>query len=172
MVFSAHAARLTGAAFGLALSLLAAGPALAQDFKAGAIEIVHPWSRATPAGAKVAGGYAEIHNTGTEPDRLVSATAEIAGKVEIHQMAMTDGVMTMRLMPDGMPVPASGSAALAPGGFHLMLLELKRRPKAGESFTGTLTFEKAGTVDVTFSVEAIGATGPANGAAMGSGMGQ
>jgi copper(I)-binding protein len=155
----------------LALALLAAGPTLAQEFKAGTIEVTHPWSRATPAGAKVAGGYAAIENAGSEPDRLVSATAEIAGHVEIHQMAMTDGVMTMRLMPDGLSVPANGRAALAPGGYHLMFLELKRPLKAGEDFAGTLTFEKAGTVDVRFTVEAIGATAPDHGAATMPGMG-
>ncbi len=58
-----------------------------------------------------------------------------------------------------MPVPANGTAALAPGGYHLMLLELKRPLKAGESFAGTMTFEKAGTIPVTFDVQAIGSTG-------------
>lgn len=150
------------AAFGLAL--LTAGPALGHEFKSGQIEVARPWARATPPAAKVAGGYAEIENAGSEPDRLVSATAEIAGHVEIHQMAMTDGVMTMRPLPGGLPVPARGSAALSPGGTHLMFLELKRQLKPGEEFAGTLTFEQAGTVTVTFAVEAIGAAGPGHGA--------
>jgi len=157
-------AQLRRAAFAAALALLAAGPAAAHEFKSGPIEVVHPWARATPPGAKVGGGYAEIRNGGPEPDRLVSATAEVAGRAEIHQMAVKDGVMTMRPAEDGVPVPAGGSAALAPGGYHLMLLELKRPLKAGESFAGTLTFEKAGTIPVTFEVEPIGATGPDHGA--------
>jgi copper(I)-binding protein len=62
-----------------------------------------------------------------------------------------------------MPVPANGTAALAPGGYHLMMLELKQPLKAGESFAGTLTFEKAGTIPVTFQVAPIGATAPGAG---------
>ena len=155
-------ARLACAA--LALSVIAAGPAVAHDFKSGPIEVVHPWARATPPAAKVGGGYAEIRNSGAEADRLVSATAEIAGRVEIHEMAVKDGVMTMRPVDGGVAVPAGGAAALAPGGYHLMFMELKRPLAAGDSFTGSLTFEKAGTVPVTFSVEAIGCTGPAHGA--------
>lgn len=151
------------AAVAAALALLAVGPATAHEFKSGPIEVVHPWARATPPAAKVGGGYAEIRNDGAEPDRLVSATAEVAGRVEIHQMGMKDGVMTMRPVEDGVPVPANGSAALAPGGFHLMMMELKRPLKAGESFAGTLTFEKAGTIAVTFEVAPIGATGAGTG---------
>jgi copper(I)-binding protein len=142
----------------LALLLMAA-PAFAHEFKLGNLEIKHPWSRAIPAGAKVAGGYFVVVNQGTTPDRLVSATAEIAGRTEIHEMSMKDGVMTMRPQADGLPVPANGELALKPGSYHLMLLDLKRPPKQGESFAGTLTFEKAGKVDVTFAVEAMGSPG-------------
>lgn len=152
-------ARLRRVALAAALALLALGPAAAHEFKSGPIEVVHPWARATPPAAKVGGGYAEIRNDGPEPDRLVSVTAEVAGRVEIHEMAVKDGVMTMRPVEGGVPVPANGSAALAPGGYHLMMLELKRPLKAGESFAGTMTFEKAGTVAVTFDVQAIGSTG-------------
>lgn len=152
-------AQLRRAAFAAALALLAAGPAAAHEFKSGPIEVVHPWARATPPAAKVGGGYAEIRNDGSEPDRLVSVTAEVAGRVEIHEMGVKDGIMTMRPVEGGVPVPANGTAALAPGGYHLMMLELKRPLKAGESFAGTMTFEKAGTIPVTFDVQAIGSTG-------------
>lgn len=152
-------ARLRSAVLAAALALLAIGPAAAHEFKSGPIEVVHPWARATPPAAKVGGGYAEIRNDGSEPDRLVSVTAEVAGRVEIHEMGVKDGIMTMRAVEGGVPVPASGTAALAPGGYHLMLLELKRPLKAGESFAGTMTFEKAGTIPVTFDVQAIGSTG-------------
>lgn len=152
-------ARLRPAIVAAALALPALGPAAAHDFKSGPIEVVHPWARATPPAAKVGGGYAEIRNDGSEPDRLVSVTAEVAGRVEIHEMSVKDGVMTMRPVEGGVPVPADGTAALAPGGYHLMMLELKRPLKAGESFAGTMTFEKAGTIAVTFDVQAIGSTG-------------
>jgi len=152
-------ARLRPAIVAAALALPALGPAAAHEFKSGPIEVVHPWARATPPAAKVGGGYAEIRNDGSEPDRLVSVTAEVAGRVEIHEMGVKDGIMTMRPVEGGVPVPADGTAALAPGGYHLMLLELKRPLKAGESFAGTMTFEKAGTIPVTFDVQAIGSTG-------------
>lgn len=156
-------AHLRSTAFAAALALLAAGAATAHEFKSGPIEVVHPWARATPPAAKVGGGYAEIRNDGSEPDRLISVTAEVAGRVEIHEMGLKDGVMTMRPVEDGVPVPANGSAALAPGGFHLMMMDLKQPLKAGESFAGTMTFEKAGTIAVTFEVAPIGATGAGTG---------
>jgi copper(I)-binding protein len=141
---------------GLALALfLAAGHALsAHEFKAGAITIAHPWSREAPATAQVAGGFLVLKNAGAEPDRLLSATGEIAGRTEIHEMAVDNkGVMTMRPV-DGVEIPAGGEVALKPGSYHIMFFELQRVPRQGESFAGTLTFEKAGTVEVTFEVEA------------------
>ena len=110
-----------------------------------------------PGGAEVATGYLTIENDGAEPDRLVSATAEIAGHTGIHQMSMANGVMKMRELTEGLPVPAGGSVALEPNSYHLMFTDLKEPLKEGDEFSGTLTFEKAGTVDVTFEVEGIGA---------------
>lgn len=128
----------------------------AHEFKAGDIEIVHPWSRTTPQGAKVAAGYLVLKNNGSSPDRLVSVTAEIAGKAEIHEMAVdANGVMTMRPLTGGLEVPAGGEVELKPGSFHIMFMDLKKAPKQGESFAGTLTFEKAGTVNVHYSVEGM-----------------
>jgi periplasmic copper chaperone A len=141
-------------------SMLSIGPGLAHEFKTGSITVERPWSRATPGGAQVAAGYLTIENDGTEPDRLVSATAEIAGHTGIHQMSMKDGVMEMRELKDGLPVPADGSVKLEPNSYHLMFTGLKKPLQEGEVFSGTLTFKKAGTLDVTFEVEGIGAGGP------------
>lgn len=146
-----------GIAF-LALAMLfAMSHALfAHDFKAGDIQIDHPWSRATPEGARVAAGYVVLRNAGTEADRLIAATGEIAGRTEIHEMAVDDkGVMTMRPV-NGVEIPASGEASLAPGGYHIMFLDLQEARKEGDSFKGTLVFEKAGEIDVEFAVEAAG----------------
>ncbi|GLK86758.1 hypothetical protein GCM10017653_48280 [Ancylobacter defluvii] len=120
----------------------------------------------TPPGAKVGGAYFSIENTGTTPDRLVSVAvaADIAGRAEIHEMSVTDGVMKMQMLPDGIAIPAGGTVALAPGGYHLMLQDLKQPLKEGASFKGTLTFEKAGTVAVEFKVE--GMAGPKGAAGM------
>ena len=136
---------------------------IAAEFKAGDITVVTPWSRATPGGAKVATGYLVIENSAGTTDRLVSVTAEVAGRTEIHQMSMADGMMKMRHVTDGVPVPAHGSVALEPSSYHLMLLDLKRPLKEGETFSGSLSFERAGSVDVTFEVKGIGAASPAEG---------
>lgn len=149
-------ARLGMAALAFAIMLAGAQSVLAHEFKVGDLEIEHPWSRATPMGAKVAGGYFTIINKGSAPDRLLSIASDISDKAELHEMGVKDGVMTMRPVSGGLEVPAGGKVALAPGGYHLMFIGLKRQPKQGEKFAATLTFEKAGTVNVEFAVEGMG----------------
>jgi copper(I)-binding protein len=149
--------RVGAVAFAVMLLFAMSQSLMAHEFKAGSIEIDHPWSRATPPGAKVAAGYAAIRNTGGEPDRLIAVSGEIAGRTEIHEMAVdANGVMTMRPVAGGIEVPAGGLAELKPGGFHIMFMDLKGGAKEGETFKGTLTFEKAGTIEVEFAVEAMG----------------
>lgn len=140
-----------------ALVATAVLPAQAQDTKAGDLVIMQPWSRATPGGAKVAGGYLKIENKGTAPDTLVGGTTEAATKVEVHEMAMTNGVMTMRELDNGLPIAAGAAVTLKPGGYHLMFTGLKRPFKEGEKVPVTLQFAKAGKVEVTFAVHGIGA---------------
>lgn len=142
-----------------AVLALSATMASAHDFKAGALKIGHPWSRATPAGAKVGGGYLSIENTGTTPDRLVSISVPFAARAEIHEMATKDGIMTMRPLEQGVEVPAGAKVEFKPGGYHIMFMELKQQLKQGEMMKGTLTFEKAGSVDVEFKVDSIAAKG-------------
>jgi len=154
----------------LALAMLAT-PLMAHEFKAGSLEIDHPWARATPGGAKVGAGYLVVKNTGTAPDRLVAGAAPFAGRVEIHEMAVTDGVMTMRPLPDGLEIPAGGTVTLKPGSYHIMFMELKEPLKVGTRVDGTLTFEKAGTVAVQFEVESVGSTGKTPGMDHGGGQG-
>jgi copper(I)-binding protein len=143
----------------LALSFAGLHGAFAHEFKLGDLEIDHPWSRATPPGAQVAGGYFTVVNHGGEADRLVSVTSDISAKAEVHEMAVKDGVMTMRPVEGGLEIPAGGKLELKPGGYHLMLMGLKHPAKQGESFPATLTFEKAGSVTVEFQVDAMGAGG-------------
>src|SRR5437868_14219751 len=76
----------------------------AQEVKAGDLVITQAWSRATPNGAKIAGGYLTIENKGTTPDRLLGGSGDIAGKVEVHEMATKDGVMTMRPLDTGLAI--------------------------------------------------------------------
>lgn len=137
--------------------------ALANDYTAGPLKLEQPWTRATPAGAKIAGGYLAVTNTGSTPDRLLGGTSEVSGKVEIHEMAMKEGVMTMRGLPEGLEIKPGEKTELKPGSYHLMLMDLKRQLKEGESIKATLNFEKAGPVAVEFSVQSVGARAPAAG---------
>jgi copper(I)-binding protein len=144
---------LRGAALGT--GLLLAGAACAAD-----IEIKAPWSRATAKGARVGVGYLAIVNKGAAPDRLVSATADVAEKVELHETGMDNGVMTMRGLPDGVEIKPGETVTLKPGGLHLMLMGLKQPLAQGREVRLTLNFAKAGTVAATLPVGALGATGP------------
>ena len=144
-----------------ALFAAAVSPAGAGDAKAGDLVITQAWSRATPGGAKIAGGYLTIENKGATPDRLISGSGDIAGKVEIHEMAMNNGVMTMRPLDKGLTIEPGKTVKLAPGGYHLMLMDLKNPLKQGEKVPLTLEFEKAGKVTLSLDVEGVGAQAPA-----------
>jgi len=154
--------RLAFAALFVVLLLACIPAAIAHEFKVGNLEIEHPWSPATPPGAKVAGGYFTITNNGSAPDRLLSISSDISEKAELHEMGVKDGAMTMRPVEGGLEIPAGGKIALKPGAYHLMFTGLKRQPKQGEKFAATLTFEKAGSVKVEFLVEGMGETGDAD----------
>jgi periplasmic copper chaperone A len=151
----------------LAVALtVAAGSATAQDFKAGPIEIAQPWARATPRGASVAIGYLKVTNTGTAPDRLVGGSSDIADRVEIHEMTMTDGVMRMRPMANGLEIKPGQSVELKPGSSHIMFMGLRQPLQQGQKIKGKLTFEKAGTVDLEYAVGPIGGGAPSMGGHM------
>ncbi len=128
-------------------SQMGAAPTGNDTFKVGDLVVVSPWTRATPGGAKIAGGYLKITNNGKSPDRLVGAATASADRVEIHEMSMTDGVMKMRQLADGLTIKPGETVELKPGGFHMMFMDIKR------------TFEKAGKLEVSFNVNAIGASG-------------
>jgi periplasmic copper chaperone A len=144
----------------LALATASLGSIAAQEFKAGDLTIDHPWSRAAPAGAKVAAGYMTIVNKGTAPDRLIGGSTSAAGRVEVHEMAMKGGVATMRPVTGGLPIEPGKTVSLAPGGYHLMFQDQKAPLKKGDKLIATLEFEKAGKVDVTLDVQAVGAQSP------------
>src|SRR3989475_12526080 len=86
------------------LAYFLAAPALAEEVKGGDLVIPQAWSRATPGGAKVAGGYLTIDNKGSTPDRLIGGSADVADKVQVHEMTMNNGVMTMRLLDQGLTI--------------------------------------------------------------------
>jgi copper(I)-binding protein len=153
-------ASLSRIAYAVLISTLLAAPACAQEVKAGDLLITQAWSRATPGGAKVAGGYVTIENKGPAPDRLIGGSVDVAAKVEVHEMATKDGVMTMRPLDGGLTIEPGKTVKLAPGGYHLMMLDLKSPLKQGDKLPVTLEFEKAGKVKVSFDVQGVGAPGP------------
>jgi periplasmic copper chaperone A len=132
----------------------------AEDVKAGDLVISQAWSRATPNGAKIGSGYFTIENKGTTADKLVGVTGEISGKIEVHEMSMNNGVMNMRPVDGGVAIDPGKTVKLAPGGYHLMIMDLKSPLKQGDKLPLTLSFEKAGKVAVVLDVEGIGAQGP------------
>ncbi len=133
-----------------------ASAASAHEYKIGALQIGHPWTRATPKGATVAAGYLKITNTGTEADKLVGGSADFSARFEIHEMAMDNGVMKMRPVAGGLEIKPGQTVELKPESFHLMFPGLKQQLDKGQRVKGTLQFEKAGKVDVEFAVEAMG----------------
>lgn len=142
----------------VAAILLIATPAFAHDTSKGSLHIDHPWSRATPKGASIGAGYLVIENRGSTVDRFlsVSVSPEIAGRTEMHEMTVSDGVMRMRPLPKGVELAPGKTAKFEPGGLHVMFMDLKRPLEKGQRIKATLHFEKAGAVEVEFVVEAIG----------------
>ena len=132
---------------------------LAHTHEKGDIQVRHPWSRATPPGAKVAVGYMEIRNVGTQPDRLLSATTPVAQRVEMHVTQRDGEVMKMREVKT-FEIPARERYALRPGGSHLMLVDLLQPLKMGERFTMRLRFERAGELEIEVEVQEIGSRHP------------
>lgn len=133
----------------------------AAAIRAGDLIIEQPWSRATPAGAKVGGGYVRITNAGKEPDRLTGGSFPLAARVEVHEMSMVDNVMRMKPVEGGLEIKPGESVELKPGGYHLMFMDLKEPLKDSQAVKGTLVFERAGVVTVEFAVRGMGA--PAGG---------
>ncbi len=101
-----------------------------------------------------------IKNNGPAADRLIGGSTDAAAKVEVHEMATKDGVMTMREIEGGLPIAPGATVKLAPGGFHLMLVDVKKPLKQGDTVAVTLNFEKAGKKEVKLSVLGVGAKGP------------
>ncbi len=165
---NSNSIRLAAAAGILALGL---APAFAQDHDThlqtqtmaheamtspvvtvGALELSGGFTRATLPNAPVGGGFLTITNTGTEADTLLSAASPVAGEVQLHEMKMEGDLMKMQQLAGGIPLPSGETVTLAPGGLHLMFMQLKTPFVEGESVPVTLNFEKAGTVELMLMV--------------------
>ncbi|HEY2527297.1 MAG TPA: copper chaperone PCu(A)C [Xanthobacteraceae bacterium] len=159
--------------FSLALltAVVAVAPAaFAQTGNTSTIAVEQPWARATPAGARTGAVYMTLTNKANTADSLTGASSDVAAKVQIHEMAVVNGVMQMRELANGLAIPAGGSVTLKPGSYHVMLIGLKKALTAGETVPLTLTFAKAGTISVTAPVKAMGASQNSQGTMSGTGM--
>lgn len=133
------------------------------------VAVLDAWARETPGGAKTGAAFLQV-TAKTDSDKLIDARSSVAEHVELHNHVHENGVMRMRRV-DAIEVPAGKTVTLEPGGYHLMLMNLKQPLKAGDTIDLTLVFEKAGQVEVTASVQPIGAKGP-GGAESGHGHSQ
>ena len=134
------------------------------------IALDHVWARPTAGNATTGAAYFTVTNTGA-PDSLLGASTPAAAAATVHETINDNGVMKMRPVPS-IPLTAGKPVTLAPGGYHVMLMGLKKPLKAGDSFPLTLTFEHAQPITVTVKVEAMGAAAMDHGAMPGMpGMG-
>lgn len=104
------------------------------------------WIRGTVSQQKTTGMFAQIMSK--SGGQLVSASTPVAGIVEIHEMAMEGQVMKMRVLPNGLPLPAGKAVSLAPGGFHIMMMDLKQPLKVGEKVPVSLVVRAQGKTEV------------------------
>jgi copper(I)-binding protein len=131
----------------------------------GSIEIRTPWARSSSAEASeddddlFGGGFFAMTNTGSEPDRLVAASSPVAGKIVIQAIKVVGSGIAMKPREDGLALAAGVTLTLKPRGYHLLLVGLQAPLVIGTSVPVTLTFEKAGSVDIAFAVEAPGPVG-------------
>lgn len=155
------------AALAAALILLPAAAALAADgqafapVKQGDLEISGAFARATLPGAPVGGAYVTITNEGTGADTLISASSPAAGVVGLHSMGMEGNVMKMASLPQGIAIPPGATVAMSPNGYHMMFEHLSQPFIEGKTVPLTLTFAKAGSVEIQVPVLGIAASAPA-----------
>ena len=138
------------------IAIFVSANAMAADYKIGSLEIMGPWSRATPNGASTAIGYMTIKNNGTTPDRLIGGSVDFASNFQLHSMTMEDGVSKMRELKS-VDIEPGQTIEFKPGGSHVMFVGVKHPLSQGEHVKGTLIFEHAGTVQIEYDVQGIGA---------------
>ncbi len=136
----------------LVVAVLCATTASGHEYQAGSIRIDHPWSRPAPSGMAMAVAYFTLENRGGTDDALISASTPVAARVEFHQTTLADGIARMRPLHEVI-VGAGKTVKVAPGGIHLMLVQLNRALVAGTQVPLTLEFRDAGTVEVKLTIE-------------------
>lgn len=120
---------------------------------AGDVGVASAWARPTIGQGKATTAYMTITNAGETDDTLLGATSRKAERVELHQSKMSDdGIMRMRPVEDGLPIPAGGEVELAPGGYHMMVMGLGASLAEGGELPLTLEFAKSGQVEIAVPV--------------------
>lgn len=135
-----------------------------SDGEAPALEVTQPWIRATPPGAGAGGGFITLTNHGNADDTLIRVTTSITDRVELHTMEMDGDVMRMAPLPGGIEIPAGESVTLAPGGLHLMFMELASPIVEGQPIPITLEFQYAESIEAELQVVPVGASPEGEGA--------
>jgi copper(I)-binding protein len=123
----------------------------------GDLRIMQPWARAGAGHGNNGAAFMTIANSGSQDDRLVAASTTVAKKTEVHETTMEDGVMKMRMVMGGLTIPASGQVELKPMGLHVMMMGVTDKLVEGETLMLTLTFERAGSVELAVPIAGPGA---------------
>ncbi|MBK6636514.1 MAG: copper chaperone PCu(A)C [Rhodocyclaceae bacterium] len=127
--------------------------ALASQFAVAEVKVADAWVRATVPAQKATGAFMTL--TADKATRLIAASSAAAEVTEVHEMAMTDGIMTMRHLEKGLELPAGKAVELKPGGYHVMLMGLKAPVKEGSTVPLTLSLQDADGKSRTVAVEAV-----------------
>ncbi|BEV72525.1 MULTISPECIES: copper chaperone PCu(A)C [unclassified Paludibacterium] len=143
--------------FAAVFLLLASQLASAHPVKAGDLTIDGVWARSTAAQAANGAAYLTISNHGASSDKLISVSTAVADQAQLHHTSMDNGVMRMREVEGGVEIAAGKTVKFAPGGFHIMLMGLKKPLKQGEHFAITLHFARAGEVKLNVAVRDMAA---------------
>ena len=130
------------------------GPILAGTNQVGNMHVINPWARATPPGAGTGAAYMTLMNKSKRTDRLVNVSSPVAKKIEFHTHIKSGNIMRMRRVKT-IPIKVGVMQTFKPGGFHIMLMGLKKSLKNGAKFPLTLTFEHAGMIKVNVMVHRI-----------------
>ena len=141
-----------------ALFTVASGSLYAQN-----VDVKNAWVRASVQGQKATGAFMQL--TASQPTTLVGVASPVAGVAEVHEMKMDGDVMRMRALPNGLALPAGKTVALTPGGYHVMLMDLKATLPKDSTIPLTLTFKDAKGVESRVELKLPVATTAPGGAA-------
>lgn len=143
----------------LAAALLFAMPAFAHEMVIGDLMIIHPHIPQPAASAMAAGGFVAITNEGTEPDRLIGVTSDIAAKTELHESRVDANGMGSMVPVEAIDIPPGGTVNLEHGGYHIMFMGLSGPLTEGQMVKVVLIFEKAGRAEVEFMIDPVDGEG-------------